>query len=169
MVKQGRYPKVNMVRINFNEVRTAFIYEDGHAALVFSKQQKIKGSFLEVKWVELVENFCSVNSPGRLLVSESGLLEVLQGASIQMGASDTARGSENTKRLGLAVSSLSIHTFKRNWIRLHCLDDVLSGSWTYQPSIKEIFYNVKDDLYWNDLKVMKIHYLKGTKEERDVA
>jgi hypothetical protein len=138
-----------------------YLYSDGHAVACYDKIDREAG---RVEYVEIYERIVAERSflgfKGRIVFHDGdAFLPLLKGArhvTAQVPAID--RGSDATKRKGIAVGGVSILPTKGGELRWNLIPDVLSSGLTYdeaQETYDEPFN--PDVTRWGDRNVGKIH------------
>lgn len=126
----------NTMKIKKQELKTAktgYLYEDGHLVLIHSKRDRDAG---EVKWATIYEDIgikCRYSDGGRLILDRSVLSFLGPATRIEAKAASISRGSENTKRLGISVGSVSFYNGASydGW-HINLFPDVLASDIQYQ-------------------------------------
>ena len=151
------------MRLSISEIKTAdcaYLYPDGHMVIVHKKPDRDAG---EVKWVTIWENIgidIYVYGEGRLIIDPEALPFIRHADRITVKPASVDSGSENTKKLGIRVETISIQNLARNdsW-HISNFPDLISSD-IYWNAVSETFADVKNRHYWNDYKIKKIHYNK---------
>lgn len=139
----------------------SYLYEDGHAVLVYEKIDPDAGriSFCEVH-EKLVEGNCGFT--GRLIFSryDSAMLDICKKAhAIRAHEASLDSGSDNTKRLGISYGYLEIWLSNDKTLNFTELPGTISGSYTYQPRTVEACPTA-DGGFWGSLRISKFHPAK---------
>jgi hypothetical protein len=143
-----------------SQLKTIYLYSDGHAILVFEKKDKEAGT---VQWVEAVEKLVDrTYFKGRIIFSSfyehcnfSLARFILSAERIEA----TESGSENTKSRGITVHHCSIRT-KEGTIDLNSFPGLIGGSFTWQEETVETWEDVAEKYHWSSHSIAKKH-LKG--------
>ena len=137
------------MKVKASELKTvnvAYLYEDGHMVLVHRRSDKDAG---EVEWVTIYQNVSvKAHFPGRLIIDPGALPFILHATSIEAREASVEGGSENTKKLGVAVGSVIIRNGNDRGFIINLFPDILSSDLTYQPDVSETFDAVKDGFRW---------------------
>lgn len=147
--------KFKISTLSNRKFRCGYLYEDGHAVIVYEKKDKIVGHIQFVEIVEKVRANCTFR--GRIVFQESALLTLAANAQkIFVEEPSVTAGSAKTRELGIAIGCLTIQ-LGFSYYDSVCFFDmpgVLSGRYTYQPEVAEVFdSNLK---FWSDYPVGKI-------------
>lgn len=131
----------------------AYLYGDGHLVVIFTKWDYTYQRSLER--AEIVEKFARPSFTGRLVIHETGILPAMEGAAVRAAVPAIEHGSENSKRLNLAVGFVSIENGQGPFhvSILECL----SGPFTYQPDVSETFEAVSKERCWSDTTISAVH------------
>jgi hypothetical protein len=147
----------------------AYLYADGHAVLVYEKNDKDAG---DIRFVEIHEKYTDarLSFEGRIIFSrgEMAMLKLARKAArIEAKAPSVKNGSEKTQRLGIALGYLTIDFGGGYDDSLYCysMPDLISGQWTYQPEVIETCPN-SSELFWGNYRVSK--FISATKPEPKV-
>lgn len=146
--------------MNNKQAYCGYLYADGHAVMLWKKNDKDAG---EVQFAEVWEKLGPVcHFDGRLVIHNPTLFfRVVQNAK-RVDASEPSlkHGSENTKKMGIAVGYVTVGFSESRYfdsISFSVLDGILSGDFCYQPNVVETFDG--DKSYWGDVKIAKWHRL----------
>lgn len=138
-----------------------YLYADGHAVACYEKHDREAG---RVEYVEIYERIVAARSflgfKGRIVFHDGeAFLPLLKGARHVTAESPTVdRGSEATKRRGIAVGGVSILPAKGGELRWHLIPDVLSSGITYDEAQKGYGEPFNPDAsHWGDRHIGKIH------------
>lgn len=143
------------------EIHCAYLYADGHAVIVYKKQDRLAG---EIHFAELIEQWGpACHFDGRIVWHDS-MLEAFKLAQrakhITAKEASVKNGSENTQKRGLAVGSLSIvmgqHWYS-NALHWSSFPDLISSGWTYQPQMSEKWEDVKGNYHWGNERVANVY------------
>lgn len=143
-----------------------YLYADGHAVACYEKHDREAG---RVEYVEIYEKIVAARSflgfKGRVVFHDGeAFLPLLKGARhVTAEAPAIDRGSDATKRKGIAVGGVSILPAKGGELRWHLIPDVLSSGLTYdeaQQGYGETFD--PSATRWSDRHVGKIHRSAGS-------
>lgn len=144
-----------------------YLFADGHAVACYEKRDPDAG---RVEYVEIYERLVAERSflgfKGRIVFHDGeAFLHLLKRARHVTAEVPTIdRGSNVTKRKGIAVGSLAILPAKGGELRWNLIPDVLSSGITYdeaQMGYGEPFN--RDVTRWGDRPVGKIHYATPAK------
>lgn len=138
-----------------------YLYADGHAVTCYEKHDREAG---RVEYVEIYEKIVAARSflgfHGRIVFHDGeAFLPLLKGARhVTAEAPAIDRGSDATKRKGIAVGGVSILPAKGGELRWHLIPDVLSSGITYDAE-QQCYGSVFDPgtTRWNDRHVGKMH------------
>jgi len=126
-----------------DSIRCAYLYADGHATVSFERY--LRDVDQTITYYRQIDNLgvkCSFT--GRIVFSQFGgvawLRAMLAAGATYIRAREAATdaGSENTKRAGIAVGFVEVHT-PLGTIHAYQLPGLMSGDQTYQPDVGEIF------------------------------
>lgn len=140
-------------------LQCAYLYADGHAILIYEKQDRDAG---RIEFAEVHERFtdAKILFQGRLVFNRfhaEGLLRLAKLADeICATRAKIESGSDRTKELGIAVGSLRFHI--GGDVSFHSMPDILSDGWTYQPDMLEHFDEGLSR--WGHSPVARIHRVK---------
>ena len=138
-----------------------YLYADGHAVACYEKRDPEAG---RVEYVEIYEKIVAARSflgfHGRVVFHDGeAFLPLLKGARHVTAEPPTIdRGSDATKRKGIAVGGVSILPAKGGELRWHLIPDVLSSGLTYDEA--QMGYGETFDpgaTRWGERNVGKIH------------
>lgn len=138
-----------------------YLYADGHAVACYEKYDREAG---RVEYVEIYERIVAERSflgfKGRIVFHDGeAFLPLLKGARhVTAQAPTVDRGSDATKRRGIAVGGVSILPAKGGELRWHLIPDVLSSGITYDEAQEG--YGAAFDpgaTRWSERNVGKIH------------
>lgn len=124
-----------------HKATVTYLYADGHAVVVYEKQDKQAGL---VEWVEVYEQWTKAdcNFQGRIIIGRyTGAMAWLcskQATLIRAKSPSIDYGSQGTKEKGIAVGLLEIET-KEGSFYWHDMPGVMSAPYTYQPEQCENF------------------------------
>ena len=141
-------------KADLKTVKHGYLYSDGHMVLVHEKRDRDAGF---VNWVTIYQNIdvtCQINE-GRFIIDKSVLPFALQATSIQAKPASRESGSENTKRMGIAVQNIILRNGLGSWI-IPQFPDLISSDIKYQPETSESFEDLKDQYYWSDYRIKKV-------------
>ena len=130
----------------------AYLYGDGHLVVIFGKWDHTYQRSLER--AEVIEKYARPSFSGRLVIHECGILPTIQGARVRASLPTIENGSENTRRLNLAVGTVSIES-EIGSFHVSILE-CLSGPFTYQPDVSETFEEVSKERCWSDTPISKV-------------
>jgi len=139
-----------------------YLHSDGHCVIIHEGKHPQAG---KVQWVEIIEQLdLHCDFDGRIVfhncLHDHRFAMLLDGSvdSIRCTVPSTTFGSENTKRLGIAIGYLEFTSRKWNGsLGWHTMPGVISDGITYQPENGEIFANRTDDMFWSGHRISKIH------------
>ena len=100
------------MKVKKSELKTcdcAYLYNDGHFVMVHKKRDKDAG---DVQWVTIYENIgIKVSLPDgyRLIIKPETLSFIMYASKITGKSASADMGSDNTKRLGIAIESISLY------------------------------------------------------------
>lgn len=151
------------MKLDMKTLKTVYLFGDGHAACVHSKNDRRAGT---VYWVELHEKLVPTCyfKEGRIIFGSiyefssgpAGLLSRTK--SVEVKKPCLEEGSKNSKELGIKIGTL---TLKGNdfSVRFHEMPDFLSGGYDYQEEDRwsEKWEDVKDSYSWGSYNVSKKH------------
>ena len=154
-------------KLPFKEFDTGYLFGDGHLVVVCKKVSRIKGTYVEIKWAEIFECFARPSfDQGRLIIRDSALLELLQGATVSCKVADENQGSENTRARGIKVGTLVITTAKGGYVCISSFPDLISAPYTFQESaIPETFEKNRMLTQWGFEKICKVHCITQRSKE----
>ncbi len=138
----------------------AYLYADGHAVILHEQTVKLGGSEQEIEHAVIHEKFTKahLSFTGRLCFSRYGsaaLLDLCKRATqIKATENSLENGSDSTRKLGVAVGSLTFDFPDGSYLRFVSLD-CLSGQFTYQPENGTKFD--WECSTWGNARVSKIH------------
>ena len=134
---------------------TAYLYEDGHLILVHKKNDKDAG---ELNWVTAYEHVgIKTHFNGRLIIDKGALPFVLHATKISAKAADINRGSENTRRLGLAVGSVILYNGTDYGFCISLMPYVISSDIEYQYDTSETWNDIKDSNFWGSYTIKQAY------------
>lgn len=141
-------------------LRSTYLYADGHAVLLFKKQDKEAG---EIEFVEIVERFtdASLSFTGRLVIGpySGAVSHVIKLAdSVRAKVPTLNDGSEGTRAKGIAFGTLEVRLGKHGSLYFHDMPGTISGPYTYQPDHVETFDAGCGR--WGGYGVARIHRVK---------
>lgn len=143
------------------KIRSSYLYADGHAVIIYEKEDKDAGT---VEFVEVHEKWTNarLGFKGRLTFGqfEQEMLHLAKRAyAIEAKEPRTDYGSENTKRMGIAVGYLTYEMRPGGYgSSLHwtTMPGVISAGFTYQPEVQEDCPTV-EDRKWGAYPIGKFH------------
>jgi hypothetical protein len=147
---------------NNKSLHCAYLYADGHAVIIYKKQDNDAG---EIQFAEIIESFgpkhCSFT--GRIVISRyGGLLNLIRKAyTVRATAASTQHGSDRTRELGISVGYLEVE-MSNDWndsITLYDMPGTMAGPYTYQPETVETFD--AGISRWSGYPVARIHRVKS--------
>lgn len=148
------------------KLETAYLYGDGHAVLVYEKQDRDAGT---VRFVDIVEKFGpEVLFEGRVIL-KGGMIDLVRSA-FEVAASDPTRerGSDNTRRLDLRVGYLTVRPKKHSEpVSFVTIPDVLTENFTIQTEVHGEFGDDSERATWDDMPVRKV--IREGKAVQEVA
>lgn len=151
----------------------AYLYADGHAVVLYEKDVRLGGSVTRLEYCEVFEKYtdAQLQFTGRLVLHRYHAAAYLRMAKIasriECQVPSIERGSETTKRLGLAYSDLSF-TIDGADVSIPFLKEenrpvfsdsyssICSNGLTYQPSNTDKFADISGDK-WGDAPIVKVH------------
>ena len=146
------------MKISQRELKTsvnAYLYSDGHMVLRHRKRDKDAG---EITWVTIYQNVgIKAMFKGRLVIDKGALPFVLHSSRVDAREPSFDRGSENTKKLGLNVGSVSLYNGSDYGFHINLFDTLISSDFTYQPNTNEKFDDVKDLYSWGYEPLKKVY------------
>lgn len=160
-----------------NTITAAYLYADGHAITLHQRYDSQSRQTLE--WVEAIEQVgpsadC-IKFTGRIVFHRYHVQALLaltkMSESIRASGPSTERGTEKSKALGLAYSSLSFHLKGSGELYMQAFPDVCSPGWCVQPdscerSLSESFADLRVGQQWGcNSYLTKIHYKKPAKAQ----
>ena len=134
--------------------RTAYLYHDGHMVLIHEKRDKDAGS---VEWATIYENanIDTVFNPGRLIIKPEALPFILQASRITVSEQSVSQGSDNTRKLGIAVETIGLYNGSyRPWF-ISNFPGVISSDVYFNTNDTDPFD--KDCRRWGDVPVKAIY------------
>lgn len=151
---------------DMKKLTCSYLYADNHAVLVYEKQDKDAGT---INFVEIHEHWtdAKLSFTGRLIFGQfdQEMMKLAKRAnSIQAHEASTSRGSENTKKMGIAYGSLEFRMSSNYWgnaLHFHELPGLISGSYTYQPKVEEKC-PAATEMFWGNYRVAKFHAKQAT-------
>lgn len=163
----------------------AYLYSDGHAVVCFEKDVRLGGSVTRFEYCEVFEKYteAQIQFTGRLVFHQyhaAAFLRLAKIASrIECQVPSIDRGSDNTKRLGLAYSDLSftidgadvsIPFFKVDNAPVYeeSYTSICSNGVTYQPTNTDKFTDIIGEK-WADTPIVKVHRLPKEQTEAIAA
>lgn len=137
-----------------------YLYADGHAVIVYEKQDPDAGLlwFVEIveRWTEATLSFS-----GRIVIGRysEGLAWLCKGARvIRAKAPSLDSGSEGTRAKGIVFGTLEVVT-KGGSLYFHDMPGTISGPYHYQPQYEDVFDpNVT---HWGNYPVARVHRVKA--------
>lgn len=138
----------------------AYLYADGHAVILYEQKVKLGGASQTVEYAVIHEQWtkASLSFKGRLCFSRYGSAAMLdlckRAVSIKACPPSTENGSENTRKLGLAIGNLSFDFADGSYLYFNYMPDLISGQFTYQPDHTDMFE--ADRSTWGYVKVAEI-------------
>jgi hypothetical protein len=137
-----------------------YLYADKHAVQIWEKQDPDAGT---IEYVEVIERYTEAycTFTGRLIFGRwhEAVANLCRRASgIRAEAPEVGRGSDATRKHGLAVGTLELH-IKEGQIHWHDMPSLISSCYTYQPDQCETFN--PDLASWSDRRVARIHRAKA--------
>jgi hypothetical protein len=149
-------------KIDWTNIKYAYLYADGHVVIAMEKRTNIKGTSVATEWAEIIEGYCRTGfQRGRIIIRDLALLELMENAFVDVSEPSADRGSENTKRMGIQVSTLSVSTAKGNSLHISSFPDLISASFSYQNDVSEKFEDVSHRYNWHDSRIVKVYTLDG--------
>jgi len=147
----------------------AYLYADGHAVVIYEKQDSDAGS---IKYVEVYEKLGpECNFKGRLVVHRGGLFNLLRRAKIVRAVTPSlSHGSQNTQEKGIEVGYLEL-TMSNDWtdtIAFYEMPGLISGPHTYQPTGADEAFD-PDASIWGQYRIARVHRVKPTPTTQAVA
>jgi hypothetical protein len=134
-----------------------YLYSDGHAVVVFEKNDRELG---RVQYVEIVQQWtkASCNFTGRIVLGRmhsEGLADWMREADIiTIKAPTFDAGSEATRDRGIPVGSLDLHFPKRGSLYWTVMPSIISAPYTYQPDNVETFDPTLTE--WSGMHVARV-------------
>ena len=152
------------------ELHVAYLYGDGHLVKLF--HEKRDGEEIG-ETAEVYEGFFKSHGwKGRMIIScvydydIEAYLSVIEGGRVMVSEASVEHGSDNTKRLNLAVGSIGVQPVSKKkkhsgggWLRWTMLPGVLSQEMRYQPEheIKqETFAEIAEKHSWGTARIVKL-------------
>ncbi len=138
----------------------AYLYADGHAVIIHEQTVNLGGKHETLEYAVIHEKWTNahLSFQGRLCLGryEASVFMRLAKEAIQIRASvpSVESGSDNTRKLGIAVGSLSFEFRNGEHIHWTVMPDLISGPFTYQPDHNETFDPERTN--WGMCKVTKI-------------
>lgn len=126
------------------KVECAYLYADGHAVLLYEKSVRLGANVTRLEYAVIHEKWTDahLSFKGRLVFSRGGAAALLalckQASAIRAVEKSVEHGSQNSKAMGVAVGSLSFDMKSGGHLYFYDLS-ILSGQFTYQPEIVEVF------------------------------
>jgi len=148
------------MKIKKSEIKTcnvAYLYDDGHLVIWHEKNDKDAG---KVHWVTIYESIgirTSFDRPGRLII-RPGVLPFLSVAkSVRVSPASVNRGSENTKKKGIAVESIELRNgMDKGYFVISNFPALISSDIYYNENTEK-FSDVSESYSWGTLPVKKVY------------
>lgn len=138
----------------------AYLYADGHAVIIYEQTVKLGGSTAEMEYAVIHEKFTNAHLgfTGRIAFSRYGSSAMMdlakRAARINAHEQSVESGSDNSKRLGVAIGSLMFDFPGNTYLQFHDTS-IISGQYKYQPENGEKF-DPEATHYWGNIKVTEI-------------
>lgn len=138
----------------------SYLYADGHAVVLYEQTVKLGNSKTEVEYAVIHEKWTEAHLgfKGRLCFSRYDGLAMLnlckRASTITAHEPTTEHGSENTRKLGLSVGSLSLNFPDGSYLHWTTIPGLISAQHTYQPEHVDAFDG--DRSTWGMCKVAEI-------------
>jgi hypothetical protein len=151
--------------MNKNTKQTcAYLYADGHAVIIYEQTVKLGGTTTDIEYAVIHEEYCHAHLgfKGRLCFGRCTAIAMLdlakRATAIRASVPTTENGSENTKRMGIAIGSLSFEFSNGGHLYFNSMPDIISGQFTYQPETDEAFD--PEAMFWGNVKVAEVKRVK---------
>jgi len=147
-------------------LRMIYLYPDGHAIACWEKYDREAG---QIEWVEIHERWGPAVglTTGRLILKAPLALLVRDARAVNAKPAEVSRGSENTRKLGLALDALEVLPKGAgiDWpVVFNGLPGLVAADWTYQPeAATETFEEVRESTRWGLSNVSRVHYRRRKK------
>ena len=137
----------------------SYLYADGHAVICYEQTVKVGKSIQTLEYVVIHEKWTDahLSFKGRLCFSRysCALLTLAKRAShIRASIPSTENGSDNTRRLGIAVGNLSFEFPNGQSLYWNSMPAVISDQFTYQPDHVDAFN--ADATRWGNDRISEI-------------
>jgi len=132
----------------FKTLKHAYLYADGHMVLSHEKRDRDAGN---VRWVTIYENVGIkplFGGKGRLIIDKGALSFCLHATAIKAEEKSWDRGSDNTKKAGIAVETVILYNGNDRGFIISSFPDMISSDLKYQPETSEKFEDVKNIFTW---------------------
>ena len=136
--------------------KTAYLYDDGHLVLVHKKHDRDAG---EVNWVTIYQNIgikTFFDKPGRLIIDSEVLPFLNCCTKINVQTASVNRGSDNTKKMGISVETISLYNGTPYGWHLTNMPDVISSQIYYNSNGKGEKFQ-PNLYYWCQYPVKQIY------------
>ena len=131
-----------------------YLYADGHAVVVHSKDDRQAG---KVQWVTLHESIdvraMFPNGKGRIIVKGPASMAMLL-AAIAVAPSEPSliAGSENTRKRDIPVANFAFN-FGHGNVHIPSFPGLISWDFTYQPEYSETWDDLAEKYHWCDYNI----------------
>jgi len=140
-----------------DKLNCAYLYEDGQVLCIFERTVKDIGKRTEYAKLA-TKRSVRPNFRGRIVFHQPALLlaiSLMKDAAITINVPSVERGSDNSKKRGLAVNDLIVNSAD-GYFSIVMIPDVLSSGITYQP---EAQFKLINDKY-GDAPVVEVDGVK---------
>lgn len=137
------------------KLQTMYLHEDGHAVLVY--ETFIPAISQKVQYCDLVKNYGpACHFQGRMIFFHCDweAWYAIAKDCICIRAF-SGNGSDKTRKLGIEIQSIEF-VMKKGSLWSHVFKNVFGGPVENQPQMCETWEEVKDLIYWCDIKVRKV-------------
>lgn len=153
-------------------IRSSYLYADGHAVLIWEKDDKDAGT---VEFVEIFEKWtdAKLRFEGRIVFGnyDFEMMRLAKKAyAIEASEASLNRGSDNTKKNGIRVGSLTYEMSPgySNSLCWTTMPDLISCSFTYQPLTSEPCPKA-EDYFWSAKRISKFHKAESKPTLSEIA
>jgi len=109
-----------------------YLYPDGHLVEKYVTAAKVGDSRLSIEHVVIREAFAQAGQwVGRIIIRDPGFLPMFRNAEISAAPGRVEAGSENTRKLGIAVDHISVRNAE-GYASLTGFPDLISSGVRYQ-------------------------------------
>jgi hypothetical protein len=132
-----------------------YLYPDGHLVEKYVTAAKVGDSRLSIDHVVIRERFAEPGFwTGRIIIRDSGYLPMFRGARVEPKLGRVEGGSENTRKLGICVDSVTVRNAD-GFAVITGFPDLISSGVRYQPDVTEELFD-PELTSWADYPVTKV-------------